>query len=207
MHLICCLQLMTVSTQESLKYADIVGIYFSGSWCQPCKQFTPLLVTFYERMKQKNKHFEIILVSYDRTEQAFVNYFQKMPWLALTLENIPNYGNKMSELFRIEGIPTLVLLEGSDASIITLDGTAKVSTDTYGVEFPWRARRLSSFVPKPVNAFLKKKCGDVINSELVLQPTRIVKNAIELPIKGMIKILKLFKSIVENVLGSMFGRR
>ncbi|MFP6892619.1 MAG: thioredoxin-like domain-containing protein, partial [Opitutales bacterium] len=59
-----------------------VGLYFSASWCPPCRTFTPRLVEFHKANKDK---FEVLLVSADNSEKAQANYMKKymMPWLAV----------------------------------------------------------------------------------------------------------------------------
>ena len=32
----------------------LVGVYFSASWCGPCRNFTPQLVKFYHQAARKN---------------------------------------------------------------------------------------------------------------------------------------------------------
>ena len=64
---------------------SVVGLYFSAHWCQPCRSFTPELVTFYNKVKQSEsgKCFEIVFVSSDKTAEEFEGYYGEMPWLAL----------------------------------------------------------------------------------------------------------------------------
>ncbi|MEM1222432.1 MAG: thioredoxin-like domain-containing protein, partial [Verrucomicrobiota bacterium] len=45
---------------------DYVLVYYSASWCPPCRKFTPGLVNFYKKKKQGN-NFELIFVSSDRS--------------------------------------------------------------------------------------------------------------------------------------------
>eukprot|EP01126_Amoeba_proteus_P064420 TRINITY_DN9020_c0_g1_i12.p1 TRINITY_DN9020_c0_g1~~TRINITY_DN9020_c0_g1_i12.p1 ORF type:complete len:182 (-),score=56.98 TRINITY_DN9020_c0_g1_i12:77-622(-) len=75
-----------------------------------------------------------------------------MPWLAIP------YGDarkeELSELFEVNGIPTLVILNPSTGEVISSDGRGVVSADQEGKEFPWH--------PKPVNSV--ELGGDVINS-------------------------------------------
>jgi thiol-disulfide isomerase/thioredoxin len=74
----------TISTAD-IK-ADYVGLYFSASWCPPCRRFTPKLVQCYKGFLQQpgnESTLEIVLVSSDREEGDAVQYFGGMPWKML----------------------------------------------------------------------------------------------------------------------------
>ena len=105
---------------ESLKGKKL-GLYFSASWCGPCRRFTPKLVEVYSELSPKGD-FEIIFVSGDEDEESFNGYFSEMPWLAIPFSDSETR-SRLDELFKVMGIPHLVLL----------DETGKVSTDE-GVE-------------------------------------------------------------------------
>lgn len=80
-------------------------------------------------MKKKGKSFEIVLVSRDRSPDEFVEYYKKMPWLAVTWDNLPTIAEKAGRLLKLAGIPHFVILDGYDASIITLNGRDMVKKD------------------------------------------------------------------------------
>lgn len=64
----------------------------------------------------------------------------------------------------MQGIPHLVLLDGSDGSVITLDGKKVVMQDTAGLQFPWqpRAQRIISLlVPSFVRTFVRQQVAAV----------------------------------------------
>ena len=63
----------------------VIGVYMSGHWCPPCKQFTPILAEWYDRFKEgpNRDNFEIIFVSSDKSDLEFMRYFMTMPWAAL----------------------------------------------------------------------------------------------------------------------------
>lgn len=122
-----------------------VGIYFSAHWCPPCRQFTPRLAEFYQD-SLKNKGLEIIFVSSDKDEGAFKDYMGEMPWYALPFADRARKA-KLSQKFKVEGIPTFVILD-KNGEIITTEGRGAVMKDPKGTNFPWR--------PEPVLSILGK---------------------------------------------------
>jgi len=117
---------------SSLSSKSGVLLYFSAHWCGPCRGFTPQLVEYYKSHKDKF-NFEIIFVSSDRDQDSFNEYWGEMPWLALSFEH-SEVKSKLSKKYKVQGIPTLVVLDGS-ANTITVDGRNKVKSQPDG--FPW----------------------------------------------------------------------
>lgn len=146
-----------VSTVEKLANKNVVAIYFSASWCGPCKQFTPQLAQFYAAMNKKGKKFEVVWVSGDRSSEEFAAYYAKMPWPAVPLPVAQKVHAKLGPKYQLKGIPHLVILDGEDASVYTLDGRSRVSQDSYGLEFPWRPRTLMNLLPKSVSRLLLRQ--------------------------------------------------
>ena len=101
-----------------------VGLYFSASWCPPCRTFTPKLVEFHKANKDK---FEVLLVSADNSEKAQANYMKKymMPWLAVKHQSIA--ANLLVKKMGVSGIPYLVVL-APDGSVVTKDGRGDVDS-------------------------------------------------------------------------------
>lgn len=87
-------------------------VYFSASWCPPCRGFTPKLTEFYTNQKKANKQLEVVLVSLDETEAAFTSYFSKMPWLSVPFTERKVIEN-LSFRYSISTIPYLVLVNAS----------------------------------------------------------------------------------------------
>ncbi|MBK1830061.1 redoxin domain-containing protein [Verrucomicrobiaceae bacterium R5-34] len=94
-----------------------VALYFSASWCGPCRKTTPSLVAEYQRMLEKEKlPVEIVLVGSDRSAKAVEDYMKNyhMRWPALEWEAIPGVNS-----FAPAGIPYLVLVERETGQVIS----------------------------------------------------------------------------------------
>ena len=88
----------------------MVAVYFSASWCGPCRSFTPNLVKFYKQTAKKSG-IELIFVSSDKTSADMMGYMDKysMPWLCLPFD-APQKAALKKEL-RVNGIPRLVVFD------------------------------------------------------------------------------------------------
>lgn len=149
--------LMEFNTDDLLKDKKVIGVYFSASWCGPCRSFTPQLADFYKEMNKKGKKFEIVWVSRDQTADDFVAYFQKMPWLAVPITNLEQVAAKLGGKLQLKGIPHLVILDGYDGTVYTLDGRTQFAKDKYGLEFPWAPRTLMNALPRSIRTYLKSQ--------------------------------------------------
>ena len=94
----------------SLQGIKYWAIYYSASWCPPCRAFTPKLVEFYKTFKPQHPDFELIFVNHDQTEDAMLDYMKTdaMPWPAVRFDDIErDDANKYCG----PGIPDLVLVD------------------------------------------------------------------------------------------------
>jgi nucleoredoxin len=113
------------ATTEVVNDKKLVLIYFSAHWCPPCKGFTPVLAAAYNKYREGD--IEVIFVSSDRDQGSFDGYFAEMPWTAVLFAD-RNRSQMLSQKFEVKGIPTLVVLNGSDGSLVTNDGRSAVQS-------------------------------------------------------------------------------
>ncbi|KAF5741073.1 putative nucleoredoxin [Tripterygium wilfordii] len=123
---------------DSLK-GKRIGLYFSASWCGPCRRFTPILIEVYNELAPKGD-FEIIFVSGDEDDESFTDYFSKMPWLAIPFSDSEKR-EKLNQLFKVMGIPHLVIVD-ENGKVLSDSGVAIIRE--YGVEgYPFTPERIN----------------------------------------------------------------
>lgn len=87
------------------------ALYYSASWCGPCRQFTPGFVKAYQQLKAEHPEFEAVFVSADHSAGDMLSYIRddKMPWPAV------KYDQRSNEMTRYSGpgIPCLVLVDAN----------------------------------------------------------------------------------------------
>merc|ERR1719284_1880447 len=103
---------------------------------------------------------EIVFVSSDRDEASFKSYFgDEQPWLALPFAQ-RDLKAKLSKKFKVQGIPTFVVLDGETGATITTDGREAVSDDPTGKDLPWKP---PTFWDALGSEFLKGTDGETVD--------------------------------------------
>jgi len=112
-----------VSSTDALAGAKHVMLYFSAHWCPPCRGFTPQLAKAYKESAIAGKDTIVIFVSSDQGQAQFDEYYAEMPWLAVPYSD-RECQQKLNQLFGVQGIPTLVVVDG-DGKLVTKNGRAE----------------------------------------------------------------------------------
>lgn len=104
---------LTRFDDEALGKKKLIALYFSASWCAPCRKFTPQLVEYYNRVASQHPEFEIVFFSRDRSPFGMETYMRdtQMPWPAIDFGKLP--GKEALRKYGGESIPCLVLLDAS----------------------------------------------------------------------------------------------
>ncbi len=135
---------VTVLGFDALKGKTLL-LYFSASWCPPCRGFTPKLKAWYEQTA-KTSPIEVVWVSSDDSQKEWEAYGQKMAaYLAVPFADVGTRTKLKQELGvcagkeqatvgvkeRKRGIPTLAVVR-PDGTLVTLEGDEQV--EKHGVE-------------------------------------------------------------------------
>lgn len=88
-------------------------LYFSASWCGPCKRFNPDFIAWY-KANGGGKNVEVILVGSDDDTAGIKAYMkdQGMPWLAF--EKAGKRFDEIKAKYGGRGIPVVALLDEND---------------------------------------------------------------------------------------------
>lgn len=85
-----------------------------------------MLAEFYSQLKEENgDDIEIIFVSSDKDQRGFEQYYGEMPWVSVPF-NERAIAQALGQRFRVQGIPTFVVLDAATGNIKDADGRSTV---------------------------------------------------------------------------------
>ena len=132
-------------TRDVLNGKKKVAMYFSASWCSACVAFTPKLTQYYSNTGKiyGSNPVEIIWVSLEKDPQKHNEYYQKMPWTALSQSDAAQMISLFGQSFD-GSIPYLAIVDIDTSNIIDNDAYSKISNlvTSSGVNNPQEIAKL-----------------------------------------------------------------
>ncbi|CBH10230.1 tryparedoxin, putative [Trypanosoma brucei gambiense DAL972] len=142
-----------VPATTALEGKKYLLVYFSASWCPPCRVFTPQLATFHELFSAKH-NFDVIFVSRDKDESSMSAYFYNPKystlsvsggecshgdWLALPFTQAQTVGKEIMSRYGLNTIPNILLFDLSTEELVTSEARQLIGSNCRSAEgFPWR---------------------------------------------------------------------
>lgn len=100
---------------EYVGNGKVVLLDFWASWCPPCRADMPHLVNIYRQYK--NKNFEIVGISLDRTHDAWLKGIKDLNITWPQLSDVKFWQSEAAALYGVNSIPHTVLID-KDGTII-----------------------------------------------------------------------------------------
>ena len=105
----------------------IIALYFSASWCPPCRAFTPLLVDLAKKLQAQEKPFAIVLVGCDQTQQKALDYMKSHKMTGYLVPPEADSNRSLGKRYHVSGIPYLVIVDDTGK---TLDSSARATVQS-----------------------------------------------------------------------------
>ncbi len=118
---------------EDVYKTKIIALLFTATWCSPCTIFEKELLEIYNEANIGEKVFEIIHISFDKTEESFKKSMNK-PWLYLPYNDAKKA--ELIERFEITSIPMFLVLN-SNGAVLTDTGRKEISEEGIKVIDKW----------------------------------------------------------------------
>ena len=99
----------TLSVMEIVKANKLTIIDFWASWCAPCRQEMPNMVTLYSQYKDKG--LAIVGVSLDENKDAWMQAIAQMKMEWPQMSDLKGWENAVAQEFSISSIPHTILVD------------------------------------------------------------------------------------------------
>jgi len=104
-----------ISLSDYAAKGKYVLVDFWASWCPPCRKEMPAVVSLYD--KYKNKGFEIVGVSLDKTNEDWIKGINELKISWPQMSDLKYWQSDLSGAYAVNSIPHMVLID-KDGKII-----------------------------------------------------------------------------------------
>jgi nucleoredoxin len=127
-------KLEEVNPEEVLN-CKVIALFFTASWCSPCEIFSKDLIEVHNEANQGEKVFEIIQISFDKTDDTYKKSVVNKPWVFLPFEDLKI--QELTEKYEVLTIPMFFVLYGKDGQLLTETGRKEISEEGYKIVDKW----------------------------------------------------------------------
>lgn len=99
--------LVRVPSEQALEGARVLLLFFSASWCSPCRAFLPRLLRLHAQAAPGT--LAVVLVSSDTSAEAFGRYLAQQPWWAVPMDDAVR--NRLQRALGVASLPSVVALD------------------------------------------------------------------------------------------------
>lgn len=110
---------LTTFEGETFRLSDLRGqvvvLNFWASWCVPCRDEAPILETLWQRYRDQN--VVVVGVAYADSQQGSLDFIEEF---SISYPNGPDLGTRISEDYRITGVPETFVIDQSGEIVFFL---------------------------------------------------------------------------------------
>ncbi|XP_026874675.1 nucleoredoxin-like protein 1 [Electrophorus electricus] len=110
----------------------IVLLLFGSGACDHCRDFAPVMADFYKRLTdefyvERSAQLVLLYISLDSSEDLQAKFLKELPKRCLFLPHKDPYRKELEVMFRVEKLPTVVVLR-PDCSVLSWNAVTEICT-------------------------------------------------------------------------------
>lgn len=109
-------------------------LLFTTSWSHACQRFTVQLLTLYNKLKDQNKEFVVVMCCGDKKQAEFTNYVQSFPWYHLGFQ-CELFASLLSK-YNVSGYPSCIIFD-ADGILCQINGVDVIMANNAIERYPW----------------------------------------------------------------------
>jgi nucleoredoxin len=123
-----------VKNLDEIYNSKLIALFFSASWCSPCRIFEKELIDIYQDVNQGEKNFEVIQISLEKSEDVFRKWIVNKPWKFIHFND--NKSQELCTKFNVLNVPMLFVFN-HNGKLITETGRKELNEEGVAVVDKW----------------------------------------------------------------------